>query len=187
MTTSEKLEALHKEAQSHAVGPSWVIYQFEDTASTIAQVFEALGTVCQQADSPTTASKPGVVYLLPAASFTPNLGPHKGNTPLALVAEHYPLPVRDQELLAALAAHLPNEKLTLFTAMDEPLLDQFGSERITALMQKMGINRGEAVSHSMVSKSIVRAQQKIAEAVQTEVACSSQQQWFERNYPGSTE
>src|SRR5438046_7370834 len=39
----------------------------------------------------------------------------------------------------------------------------FGSERIAALMDRMGYKEGEVIQHSMISKSIERAQKKVEE------------------------
>ena len=39
----------------------------------------------------------------------------------------------------------------------------FGSERIAKLMDRMGLEEGEVISHSMVNKSIERAQKKVEE------------------------
>jgi preprotein translocase subunit SecA len=39
----------------------------------------------------------------------------------------------------------------------------FGSERIAGLMDKMGFKEGEVIQHSMISKSIERAQKKVEE------------------------
>ena len=39
----------------------------------------------------------------------------------------------------------------------------FGSERIAKLMDRMGLEEGEVIQHSMVSKSIERAQKKVEE------------------------
>ena len=39
----------------------------------------------------------------------------------------------------------------------------FGSERIASLMDKMGYKEGEVIQHSMVTKSIERAQKKVEE------------------------
>jgi preprotein translocase subunit SecA len=40
---------------------------------------------------------------------------------------------------------------------------KFGSERIAKLMDRMGLKEGEVITHSMVSKSIERAQKKVEE------------------------
>ncbi len=39
----------------------------------------------------------------------------------------------------------------------------FGSERIAKMMDKMGLKEGEVIQHSMISKSIERAQKKVEE------------------------
>src|SRR5690606_28699692 len=39
----------------------------------------------------------------------------------------------------------------------------FGSERIAKLMDRMGLKEGEVIQHSMISKSIERAQKKVEE------------------------
>ena len=39
----------------------------------------------------------------------------------------------------------------------------FGSDRISKLMDRMGVEEGEVIQHSMVSKSIERAQKKVEE------------------------
>jgi preprotein translocase subunit SecA len=39
----------------------------------------------------------------------------------------------------------------------------FGSERIASLMDRMGLQEGEVIQHSMISKSIERAQKKVEE------------------------
>ena len=44
----------------------------------------------------------------------------------------------------------------------------FGSERIAKLMDRMGLEEGEVIQHSMVSKSIERAQKKVEEKITLE-------------------
>lgn len=39
----------------------------------------------------------------------------------------------------------------------------FGSERIMKLMDRMGIEEGEVIQHSMITSSIERAQRKVEE------------------------
>jgi preprotein translocase subunit SecA len=39
----------------------------------------------------------------------------------------------------------------------------FGSERISRIMTKMGVEEGEVISHSMITKSVERAQKKVEE------------------------
>ena len=50
-----------------------------------------------------------------------------------------------------------------FVSLEDRLMRLFGSERIAGLMDKMGIEEGEVIQHSMISKSIERAQKKVEE------------------------
>lgn len=50
-----------------------------------------------------------------------------------------------------------------FVSLEDDLMRLFGSERIAKMMDKMGIEEGEVIQHSMISKSIERAQKKVEE------------------------
>jgi preprotein translocase subunit SecA len=50
-----------------------------------------------------------------------------------------------------------------FVSLEDNLMRLFGSERIAKLMDKMGYEDGEVIQHSMVTKSIERAQKKVEE------------------------
>ena len=50
-----------------------------------------------------------------------------------------------------------------YVSLDDNLMRLFGSERIAKLMDKMGLEEGEVIQHSMISKSIERAQKKVEE------------------------
>jgi preprotein translocase subunit SecA len=48
-------------------------------------------------------------------------------------------------------------------SLEDNLMRLFGSERIAGLMDKMGLEEGEVIQHSMITKSIERAQKKVEE------------------------
>jgi len=50
-----------------------------------------------------------------------------------------------------------------FVSLEDNLMRLFGSDRIAKLMDRMGLEEGEVIQHSMVSKSIERAQKKVEE------------------------
>jgi preprotein translocase subunit SecA len=50
-----------------------------------------------------------------------------------------------------------------FVSLEDDLMRLFGSDRIASLMDRMGYKEGEVIQHSMVSKSIERAQKKVEE------------------------
>ena len=50
-----------------------------------------------------------------------------------------------------------------FASLEDNLMRLFGSERIASLMDRMGLKEGEVIQHSMITKSIERAQKKVEE------------------------
>lgn len=50
-----------------------------------------------------------------------------------------------------------------FVSLEDDLMRLFGSERIAGMVDKMGMKEGEVLQHSMLSKSIERAQRKVEE------------------------
>jgi len=50
-----------------------------------------------------------------------------------------------------------------FVALDDNLMRMFGSERIAKIMDRLGLEEGEVIQHSMITKSIERAQKKVEE------------------------
>jgi preprotein translocase subunit SecA len=50
-----------------------------------------------------------------------------------------------------------------FVSLEDDLMRMFGSERIASLMDRMGYKEGEVIQHSMITKSIERAQKKVEE------------------------
>ena len=50
-----------------------------------------------------------------------------------------------------------------FVSLEDNLMRLFSSDRIAGLMDKLGFKEGEMIEHSMISKSIERAQKKVEE------------------------
>ncbi|MBP5535635.1 MAG: preprotein translocase subunit SecA [Bacteroidales bacterium] len=50
-----------------------------------------------------------------------------------------------------------------FVSLEDDLMRIFGSERIASIMDKMGLQEGEVIQHSMITKQIERAQKKVEE------------------------
>jgi len=50
-----------------------------------------------------------------------------------------------------------------YVSLEDDLMRMFGSERIAGLMDRMGYKEGEVIQHSMITKSIERAQKKVEE------------------------
>ena len=50
-----------------------------------------------------------------------------------------------------------------YVSLEDDLMRLFGSGRISGIMDKLGLKEGEVIQHSMISKSIERAQKKVEE------------------------
>ena len=50
-----------------------------------------------------------------------------------------------------------------FVSLEDDLMRLFSSDRIVKLMDRMGLQEGEVIQHSMITKSIERAQKKVEE------------------------
>ncbi|MCP9751836.1 hypothetical protein [Ferruginibacter sp. HRS2-29] len=91
--------------------------------------------------------------------------------------EHHPLPSKE----TALVKDLEETHFNVYNSLDEPLFAVFGSDRIIDLMKKMGLKEDEAVSHTLISRSVKNAQEKIEKKVSLEIPANSQKEWMDKN------
>lgn len=91
-----------------------------------------------------------------------------------IFVEHHPLRTEEEST----ADKLGKQEITVFSALSEPIFLSFGGGRIVDLMVKMGAREDEALEHSMISKSIQRAQEKIAGKFIINSAEKSQGDWL---------
>ncbi len=101
--------------------------------------------------------------------------------PKLVFAEHYPLKQVEQELFKTLGI----EKAIIYSALQEPLFATFGGEKIITMMRQMGMKEDEAIEHSMISKAIQNAQDKIEKKVLVEQRTSSAEEWIAMNLNAS--
>ena len=50
-----------------------------------------------------------------------------------------------------------------FLSLEDDLMRLFGSERIAGIMERMGLKEGEVIQHSLITRSVERAQRKVEE------------------------
>ena len=50
-----------------------------------------------------------------------------------------------------------------FVSLEDDLMRLFGSDRIASIMDRLGLKEGEVIQHSMITRSIERAQKKVEE------------------------
>jgi len=101
----------------------------------------------------------------------------KSSNRMVVFVEHYPLAKTEQQLFIKLNLH----DVPVLSSIDEPLFMLFGGERTVELMKRLGVEEGKVLGHSMISKSIARAQAKIERSVVVEQKADSQQEWFAKN------
>lgn len=94
-----------------------------------------------------------------------------------IFAEHYPLRQKEADLFEKLQL----KEATVWSAMDEPLFKHFGAEKITGLMRQLGMKEDEMIEHNYISKSIIKAQEKISSKITIETSAQSQEDWLKKN------
>ena len=59
------------------------------------------------------------------------------------------------------AARATRASSRFFLSLEDDLMRLFGSERIAGIMERLGVQEGEVIAHSLVTKSIERAQKRV--------------------------
>jgi hypothetical protein len=109
-----------------------------------------------------------------------------GRTHSFLFIEHHPLRSVEKVVLDVLddVSRVTVQRVRFFVGLDEPFMRAFGGERILRLMDQLGMGAADVIQHSMVDRSIEKAQQKMEKATPNAVPTRSVEEWFERNLPG---
>ncbi len=95
-----------------------------------------------------------------------------------IFAEHYPLSEKEKEIFQKLNL----TEVQIWSALDEPLFKEFGSDKIVQTMKQLGIKEDQVIEHNMISKAIISAQEKISKKVLTDQTASSQEEWLHKNW-----
>lgn len=96
---------------------------------------------------------------------------------------HYPIPEKENQLLSKIAATITlTWKLTFFSSLDDRAFELFGVENIKSILERLGLKEDEPIEHAMVTKSMSRAREKIADGVTQEIISSTEAEWYQRNY-----
>lgn len=101
------------------------------------------------------------------------------------VAEHHPMQSRDQEVIDAAAKLACKAQLCFYFSLDDPVMKHFGAASITALFERLGIEKSECVSHPLVTTAIRTAQENIESKVGRDLPTHSVEDWFKYNLPGT--
>ena len=69
----------------------------------------------------------------------------------------------DRQLRGRSGRQGDNGSSQFFVSLEDDLMRMFGSERIAPLMDRLGLQEGEVIQHSMITKQIEKAQKKVEE------------------------
>lgn len=172
-SSAKKIQALTKELSAHATKTIIITY-FPDTQRDVEQALQMSGI----AYSPEINSPENVVVASAAVLSRSSRNPVGYRI---LFAEHHPSFKKEEALLQRITDGGTNIPVTFYVAMDEPLMQLFGSDRIMSVMEKMGFQEDESIEHTMISTSIQRAQQKIDEQQAFPLEASSAASWLQLN------
>ena len=178
--------AAHRESLRRVV----VLSHFESTLAKLAAMLRERDITVDQFSSLNSvelcSSGPGKIWLGVARSFRatePISNVNQSGSLEILVAEHHPLQSHDQAIIDAAGKLACQVRLCFYIALDDPLMEHFGVEQIKALLERLGMDRGECISNRMINSAIRNAQESIESKVGREVATQSPTDWFKYNLP----
>lgn len=87
--------------------------------------------------------------------------------------EHHPQWSKEQALFESVSIR----EAVFLNALDDPLMQVFGGERIATMMERMGLQEGESITHKMITKSIANAQKKMDESGAIDKQSSTFREW----------
>jgi hypothetical protein len=82
-----------------------------------------------------------------------------------IVVERHPLPSENRALLVRLQELGVEASPLFFSALDEPLMRAFGGDRVTAMLDSLGLEPDEPIQHRLVTSAMANAREKIAKRV----------------------
>ncbi|CAN5849901.1 hypothetical protein BH11BAC7_BH11BAC7_18900 [soil metagenome] len=100
-----------------------------------------------------------------------------------ILAERYPLIVNETQLAEKLEENGVSLPVDAYAAFNDALLLKAGGEKITSLMQRMGMKEDEVIAHAMIESSIEKFQSKITSKINVESHTLSPEEWFRMNLP----
>ena len=100
-----------------------------------------------------------------------------------IVAERFPLPDGDAQLLEAASALPCQSRLVHHLSLDDPLMEIFAGDWVKHILGKLGMQDDECIESNMVSRRIRGAQDTLAKAVPAPQPATTTREWYELNRP----
>lgn len=157
-------------------GKALVVYHFDETGTILLQLLDAAKITYDSNNS--SANN----VLLVKAEQLANVISNPANQCLgAFVSEIHPISGKDELVYGSIHQYMPYAQVVFYTSLDSPVMKLFGGDKTQKLMLQLGLSDNEKIEHSVVTKSILRAQEKIKEKVQFEKPAFSKQEWIDLN------
>ncbi len=96
---------------------------------------------------------------------------------MVVFAEHYPLASAEENIFVRLQLR----EVLVLSSLEEPFFMQFGGQATIDMIKKLTSNEDEIIGHSLVTKTITRAQESIAAKSGTDYPATSSKEWFSLN------
>lgn len=93
---------------------------------------------------------------------------------------HYPIPTKENKILEKLV--IPGCEITFYSSLDDPAFMIFGGDQLKTTLEKLGLANEEAIEHTMVTRAMKNAREKVEQNVRHEIPCSTEAEWFSKNY-----
>ncbi|MFK7789324.1 MAG: hypothetical protein AB8C95_07540 [Phycisphaeraceae bacterium] len=163
------------------------VAHFDETLAVLHELLEQDGLIAHELDQPHRPSAlcglPPGIYVVRASLLETG---HDNkvpmcNTPLKIIAiEPHVIPEPDPELRRVLSLIRGDVMYEHHASLDDLALKLFAGERTLELLTKMGFNEGDYMESGMVSRSITRAQEKIAQVPGIDPTSTSLAQWADQ-------
>lgn len=164
-----------------------IFYFFKDSKKMIELILNEVGIEFSELENSNLSTS---VVIIPASELEKSMSlqgkfkrrAEKGNGSLFFL-EHYPMLSVEQQFFEVLSLQTVHPiKAVFYLAMDGPLLQSFGGDRLIGTMQSMGISEDECTEHNMITKSIERAQKKLEKKLDgNEIKTHSEEEWYKTN------
>jgi hypothetical protein len=154
-----------------------IVCYFKETGTELKKFMDGTGTSYRE--MPHAPFEPGKIHVIQAEHLLAYQADLSEAT--CIFMEHFPSYSREDQLLQHLYQTLKVRRVFFYVSVDEPLFRLFGGEKLVDLMKKLGLSEEEAVSHTMVTQSIERAQKKLEESLRGEIQADSAEAWIRLN------
>lgn len=168
----EKYRFLVRTMQEASDDKFVLLYHFENTRSETEQLLHAA-----KVGFGTDRNNGERILLLDGREF---LDHQVYGAPEIFVIEIYPLAEIDEQI--AIVAGENDYEITFYASIDSPFFEYFGGDRVTSLLQQLGVKPDEVIEHKFINSAIAKAQDKIEKSLgQEKPVKSSLEDWMHSN------